>query len=49
MRFSSIGYYVEKYVKCANCGILLYGDGTPGDGTARPACSARTGVSSGPG
>jgi N-methylhydantoinase B len=27
MRFSSNGYYVEKYVKCANCGLLIYGKG----------------------
>jgi N-methylhydantoinase B/oxoprolinase/acetone carboxylase alpha subunit len=25
MRFSENGYYVEKYLKCANCGRLLYG------------------------
>ena len=27
MRFSDNGYYVEKYVKCANCGLLVYGPG----------------------
>ncbi len=27
MRFSSNGYYVERYVKCNNCGLLIYGDG----------------------
>jgi N-methylhydantoinase B len=27
MRFSDNGYYVEKYVKCANCGSLVYGPG----------------------
>jgi 5-oxoprolinase (ATP-hydrolysing)/N-methylhydantoinase B len=27
MRFSKSGYYVEKYLKCANCGLLLYGEG----------------------
>lgn len=27
MRFSSNGYYVERYVKCANCGVLVYGAG----------------------
>ena len=27
MRFSDNGYYIEKYVKCANCGLLIYGDG----------------------
>lgn len=25
MRFSSNGFYVETYDKCANCGVLLYG------------------------
>ena len=24
MRFSDKGYYVEEYVKCVNCGILIY-------------------------
>jgi hypothetical protein len=27
MRFSDNGYYIEKYVKCANCGMLVYGKG----------------------
>lgn len=27
MRFSDNGYYIEKYIKCANCGILVYGPG----------------------
>ena len=27
MRFSDNGYYIEKYVKCANCGMLVYGPG----------------------
>src|SRR5262245_54451742 len=27
MRFSENGYYVERYVKCANCGLLVYGEG----------------------
>ena len=27
MRFSDNGYYVERYVKCMNCGVLLYDDG----------------------
>jgi N-methylhydantoinase B len=30
MRFSENGYYVEKYVKCANCGLLIYGKGVLG-------------------
>ena len=24
MRFADKRYYVEKYVKCANCGMLVY-------------------------
>lgn len=27
MRFSGNGFYVETYDKCANCGVLLYGEG----------------------
>lgn len=27
MRFSDTGYYIESYVKCANCGVLIYDDG----------------------
>ena len=27
MRLSKNGYYVEKYVKCANCGLLIYDAG----------------------
>ena len=27
MRFSENGYYIERYVKCANCGLLVYGEG----------------------
>ena len=30
MRFSANGYYIERYVKCANCGLLVYGDGIAG-------------------
>jgi N-methylhydantoinase B len=29
MRMSPEGYYVERYVKCDNCGLLIYGDGLP--------------------
>jgi 5-oxoprolinase (ATP-hydrolysing)/N-methylhydantoinase B len=36
MRFSENGYYVEKYVKCANCGLLLYGDGITGQRKGQP-------------
>ena len=31
MRFSENGYYIEHYVKCANCGMLVYGEGIAGD------------------
>jgi len=27
MRFSHNGYYIELYVKCDNCGVLIYGEG----------------------
>jgi 5-oxoprolinase (ATP-hydrolysing)/N-methylhydantoinase B len=27
MKLSDNGYYVEKYVKCRNCGLLIYKDG----------------------
>ena len=30
MRFSNNGYYIEKYIKCDNCGMLIYGDGING-------------------
>jgi 5-oxoprolinase (ATP-hydrolysing)/N-methylhydantoinase B len=34
MRFSDRRYYVEAYVKCANCGVLVYDEGLKGgDGT----------------
>jgi N-methylhydantoinase B len=29
MRFSDNGYYIERYVKCDNCGVLIYGAGIP--------------------
>lgn len=36
MRFSDNGYYIEKYVKCANCGLLVYDQGIGvGEGDAR--------------
>jgi hypothetical protein len=28
MRFSQNGYYIEKYIKCMNCGVLVYDGGT---------------------
>ena len=27
MKFSNNGYYIERYIKCSNCGMLLYSDG----------------------
>jgi 5-oxoprolinase (ATP-hydrolysing)/N-methylhydantoinase B len=27
MRFSDNGYYIEKYIKCDNCGVLIYDEG----------------------
>jgi 5-oxoprolinase (ATP-hydrolysing)/N-methylhydantoinase B len=41
MRFSENGYYIEKYVKCACCGLLIYGEGLPGSrsGKAVVFCS----------
>jgi len=32
MRLSANGYYVERYIKCANCGSLIHDGGTPGKG-----------------
>jgi N-methylhydantoinase B len=32
MRFSPEGYYVERYVKCANCGLLIYDQGVSAGG-----------------
>lgn len=37
MRFSDNGYYIEKYLKCANCGMLAYGKGQTHD--AKLFCS----------
>ncbi|MFO1151226.1 MAG: hydantoinase B/oxoprolinase family protein [Alsobacter sp.] len=37
MRFSDNGFYIEKYVKCANCGMLVYGPGVPrSEGKGKP-------------
>lgn len=30
MRFSENGYYIESYVKCDNCGVLIYDEGISG-------------------
>ncbi len=24
MRFADKGYYIEEYIKCTNCGVLIY-------------------------
>jgi 5-oxoprolinase (ATP-hydrolysing)/N-methylhydantoinase B len=32
MRLSANGYYVERYVKCANCGVLIHDAGRPAAG-----------------
>lgn len=41
MRLSKNGYYVEKYVKCDNCGLLIYDQGisVERDGKALLFCS----------
>jgi N-methylhydantoinase B len=39
MRLSPDGLYIERYVKCANCGLLMYEDGVAtADG--RDLCSS---------
>ncbi len=37
MKFSANGYYVERYNKCANCGMLVYGKGLQGERHGKPA------------
>ena len=27
MQFSDNGYYIERYIKCDNCGVLIYDEG----------------------
>ena len=41
MRFSDNGYYIERYVKCDNCGVLIYDDGITAsvEGIAHLFCS----------
>lgn len=41
MRFSANGYYIERYVKCDNCGVLIYGPGHAANvtGVAQLFCS----------
>ena len=41
MRLSKNGYYVEKYVKCANCGLLIYDQGIGVERDGKASCSAR--------
>jgi hypothetical protein len=36
MRFSQNGYYIEHYVKCATCGMLVYGEGIAGTRHGKP-------------
>ena len=36
MRFSANGYYIERYVKCATCGMLVYGEGIAGTRHGKP-------------
>ena len=26
MKFAANGFYIERYTKCANCGVLIYDD-----------------------
>jgi hypothetical protein len=37
MRFSDNGYYLEEYVKCRNCGVLIYSGGIKIEIDKRPA------------
>jgi hypothetical protein len=37
MRFSENGYYIEKYVKCANCGHLIYDQGISAERDGAPS------------
>ena len=42
-RVSDKRYYIENYVKCANCGVLVYDEGVGAQGEAGEAavyCSA---------
>jgi hypothetical protein len=34
MRFSANGYYIERYVKCDCCGVLIYDEGIAGEATS---------------
>jgi N-methylhydantoinase B len=41
MRFSENGFYVERYVKCVNCRLLIYDEGIEAsrDGRSGLFCS----------
>ena len=36
MRFSDNGYYIERYIKCDNCGVLTYDEGLPTEVKSEP-------------
>ncbi len=36
MRFSKNGYYIEKYIKCYNCGLLIYDAGVTSERKGKP-------------
>ncbi len=36
MRFSDNGYYIERYIKCDNCGVLIYRAGIAADIAGAP-------------
>jgi N-methylhydantoinase B len=36
MRFSANGYYIERYVKCMNCGVLIYDEGLQVERDGKP-------------
>lgn len=37
MKFDAKGYYIEHYVKCHNCGVLIYGEGMYADADGEEA------------
>ena len=37
MRFSDKRYYIEEYIKCANCGVLIYDEGVREPGSPADA------------
>lgn len=36
MRFSANGYYIEKHIKCMNCGVLIYDRGIEVERNGKP-------------